>query len=301
VPPAKKNNEVKLDRIGGRFLVPAGKKVSLTRDFKTSISLAGFTKQDLSDKLTEGVQLLAAEQDKLYAQNQYALLVILQAMDAAGKDSTIKHVMSGVNPQGCQVYSFKAPSTEELDHDYLWRCARLLPERGNIGIFNRSYYEEVLVTRVHPQILNKQQLPAALIDKKIWQRRFEEMNNFEKYLVNNGIIVLKFFLHVSKEEQRKRFLARIDRKDKNWKFSADDARDRKLWDDYADAYEDCLGQTSTKSAPWHVIPADDKPFTRLAVANIMYETLKGLKLQYPRIDKEQRQELLNAKEFLSLE
>ena len=237
----------------------------------------------------------------LYAQNTYALLIVLQAMDAAGKDGTIKHVMSGVNPQGCQVFSFKSPSAEELDHDYLWRSFKALPERGNIGIFNRSYYEEVLIVRVHREILEKQQLPPEAKKKDIWERRFEEINNFEKYLVRNGIIVLKFFLNVSKSEQKKRFLDRINRPEKNWKFSVSDAKERGFWDDYQKAYEDIFNNTSTKWAPWYIIPADHKWFTRFTVANIICDKLKSLNLAYPTVSEEHKQELLKAKEMLENE
>jgi PPK2 family polyphosphate:nucleotide phosphotransferase len=222
-------------------------------------------------------------------------------MDAAGKDGTIKHVMSGVNPQGCQVFSFKAPSSEELDHDYLWRCFRALPERGRIGIFNRSYYEEVLIARVHPEILAGQQLPESLKDKQIWNRRFEEINNFEKYLVNNGIIVLKFFLNVSKQAQKKRFLERIDLPEKNWKFSAGDAKERAFWDDYMNAYEDMFNHTSTEWAPWHIIPADHKWFTRLAVATVITNQLKSLNLKYPTVNEAHKKDLVEAKALLEAE
>jgi len=213
-------------------------------------------------------------------------------MDAAGKDGAIKHVMSGVNPQGCQVYSFKAPSAEELDHDYLWRSARRLPERGRIGIFNRSYYEEVLVVRVHPAFLDAQQLPDSA-RPMIWERRFEQINAFEKYWVENGIVVLKFFLNVSKEEQRQRFLARIDEPEKNWKFATADVKERGFWDEYQRAYQDCLNHTSTEWAPWHVVPADRKWFTRLAVSEIIVRTLKRLNLRYPEVSKQRRRELLS--------
>lgn len=282
-------------------MVRPGKKLNLRKDFDPGWIPREAGKQEAADLLDQGVQLLAEYQDKLYAQNSYAMLVIFQAMDAAGKDGTIKHVMSGINPQGCEVSSFKAPSAEELDHDYLWRSARRLPERGRIGIFNRSYYEEVLVVRVHPGILEKQQLPAKLKDKKIWKRRFQEINNFEEYLVNNGIEVVKFFLNVSKEEQKKRFLERIDRPEKNWKFSSADARERAFWDLYADAYEDCLQHTSTQHAPWYVVPADNKWFTRLAVANVLYHRLKALKLRYPEVGDEQRATLAEARTLLMTE
>jgi PPK2 family polyphosphate:nucleotide phosphotransferase len=216
----------------------------------------------------------------------------------AGKDNTIKHVMSGINPQGCQVHSFKAPSTEELNHSYLWRCSKALPERGKIGIFNRSYYEEILVTRVHPEILEQRPLSVSLIDNNIWKRRFEEINNFEKYLVDNGTVVLKFFLNVSKEEQKDRFLERINRPEKNWKFSVNDAKERSFWNDYMTVYEDMFNHTSTKYAPWYIIPADRKWFTRLVVAGIIYTKLQELDLKYPKVSKEKHQELLQAKAML---
>jgi PPK2 family polyphosphate:nucleotide phosphotransferase len=282
------------------FLVPPGTTVSLksydpayTGDFKD--------KAEAQVKLQADVERLGAYQDILYAQNTFALLLIFQAMDAAGKDSTIKHVMSGVNPQGCQVYSFKAPSAEELDHDYLWRSFKALPERGRIGIFNRSYYEEVLIVRVHPQILAQQQLPKLPKGDRIWQQRFEEINCFEKYLVNNGIIVLKFFLNVSKAEQKQRFLERINLPEKNWKFSASDAQERQHWDDYMNAYEDVLQYTSTEHAPWYIVPADRKWFTRLVVADVIVSKLKALNLQYPQLKAEHLQELAKAKEILERE
>lgn len=262
---------------------------------------AGLKKADVEGALQIGIDRLAYYQDILYAQNTYALLIVLQAMDAAGKDGVIKHVMSGLNPQGCQVFSFKAPSAEELDHDYLWRSFKALPERGRIGIFNRSYYEEVLVVRVHPEILEKQQLPPEAKGKKIWQQRFEEINNFEKYLVDNGVLVLKFFLNVSKDEQKRRFLDRIDRPEKNWKFSTADAKERLLWDDYMHAYEDLFTHTSTKWAPWHIIPADRKWFSRLTVAYFIHEKLKSLNLAYPTVSDAHREELLKVKAMLESE
>ena len=233
------------------------------------------------DAIGEGIRKLSEQQDKLYAQDTYALLIILQALDAPGKDSTIKHVMSGVNPQGVSVTSFKQPSAEELDHDYLWRHAKALPERGTIGIFNRSYYEEVLVVRVHPELLDREQIPPHLKDRNIWNRRYEEINGFEKYLVNNGIIVLKFFLNVSRDEQKKRFLERVEEPEKNWKFSAADIQERKHWEEYMDAYQDMFNATSTPYAPWYIIPADHKWFTRLAVTAIIQATLDRLNLAYP--------------------
>ncbi len=227
-----------------------------------------------------------------------AVLLIFQAMDAAGKDSAIKHVMSGINPQGCQVQSFKAPSNEELDHDYLWRCTRWLPERGRIGIFNRSYYEEVLVVRVHPEFLQRQKLPASLVTKKIWENRFDDIRNFERYLTRNGVLILKFFLHLSKKEQKKRFLDRIEQSDKNWKFSAADVHERKFWSDYQSANEEMIQQTASKAAPWYVVPADNKWFTRAVVAASVVEAIASLDLKYPQLDDAQMKELKAAKKKL---
>ena len=283
------------------FLVPPGKKIRL-KDYDTAYTGKFKDKSEAAETLTSDIKRLAKLQDVLYAQNTHALLVIFQAMDAAGKDGTIRHVMSGVNPQGTQVYSFKAPSPEELDHDYLWRSFKALPERGRIGIFNRSYYEEVLVVRVHPEILGFQQLPAETKDnKKIWRNRFEEINNFEHYLVRNGIHVLKFFLNVSKEEQKQRFLARINTPEKNWKFSVNDAKERAFWDDYMHAFEDAFNHTSTEWAPWHIIPADHKWFTRAAVADIIISKLKSLDLSYPQLSEAHMQNLQKAKELLESE
>ena len=251
--------------------------------------------------LQEGVKRLSRQQSLLYAQDTHAVLVIFQAMDAAGKDGAVRHVLSGVNPQGVQVFSFKAPSAEERDHTYLWRSMKALPERGRIGIHNRSYYEEVLVARVHKEILAAQQLPERLKDKGIWTRRFREINNFEQYLVDNGMLVLKFFLHVSKEEQRRRFLARIEEEDKNWKFSIGDAKERTFWDDYMAAYEDMLSHTSTEHAPWYVVPADNKWFTRLAVSAILGEKLEELDLKFPSVDEAKKAELQQVKKLLLAE
>jgi PPK2 family polyphosphate:nucleotide phosphotransferase len=292
---------MKLDKLPHLLQVTPGSKVSLSKHHSTKLKLPGLTKLEAKSLLQDGTALLAEYQDKLYAQNNYALLIILQAPDAAGKDGTIKHVMSGLNPQGCQVTSFKAPSSEELDHDYLWRCAKKLPERGNIGIFNRSYYEEVLIARVHPEILARQQLPKELIDDNIWKRRFEEINNFEKYLVNNGTLVVKFFLNISKEEQKRRFLERLDLPNKNWKFSLSDAKERTYWHDYVKAYEDCFNHTSTKWAPWYIIPADSKPFARIAVGYIIYDILRSLNPKYPKVSKAQKEVLLQAKAVLEQE
>jgi PPK2 family polyphosphate:nucleotide phosphotransferase len=291
----------KIDQLYDMLLVPPGKKISLKKDYDPGYTGDLVKKKEARELLAGGILQLAEQQNKLYAQNNYALLIVLQAMDAAGKDGVIKHVMSGVNPQGVQVYSFKAPSAEELDHTYLWRNFKALPERGRIGIFNRSYYEEVLVARVHPEILDRQQLPPQLKDKGIWKRRFQEINNFEEYLVSNGTVVLKFFLNLSKEEQKKRFLERIERPEKNWKFSSADAGERQRWGDYQAAYEDMLNHTSTGHAPWYVVPADHKWFSRLAVGGVILQTLRELKLAYPTIDEVQQQELLKAKDMLESE
>ncbi|WP_375507207.1 polyphosphate kinase 2 family protein [uncultured Nostoc sp.] len=283
------------------FIVPPGSKISLKKNYDPAYKTEFHEKADAATKLQADIERLANYQNILYAQNTYALLIIFQAMDAAGKDSTIKHVTSGVNPQGFQVFSFKGPNAEELDHDYLWRTTKALPERGRIGIFNRSYYEEALVVRVHPEILKKQQLPHLPERNKIWKQRFEEINNFEKYLVNNGVIILKFFLNVSKAEQKKRFLERIDFPKKNWKFSDSDARERAFWDDYMNAYEEVFNNTSTEWAPWYIIPADRKWFTRLTVANIICTKLQELNLQYPTVSEEHKQQLLQAKRILEQE
>jgi PPK2 family polyphosphate:nucleotide phosphotransferase len=253
------------------------------------------------EALQTGVAALAELQDMLYAQDRWALLVVFQAMDAAGKDGAIKHVMSGVNPQGCQVASFKAPSAEELDHDYLWRCNRNLPERGRIGIFNRSYYEEVLVLRVHQDLLGKQKLPPERIDKDIWKERYRDIRAYERYLNANGVVVRKFFLNVSRAEQKRRFLERIDNAEKNWKFSAADARERAYWDDYMKAYEEAVRETSTPESPWFVVPADNKWFTRIVVAAAIIETLDSLGLHYPNVDKARVNDLLEARKTLMKE
>jgi PPK2 family polyphosphate:nucleotide phosphotransferase len=253
------------------------------------------------EALQRGIEVLAELQDMLYAQDRWAVLLIFQAMDAAGKDGAIKHVMSGVNPQGCQVYSFKAPTSEDLDHDYLWRCAKVLPERGRIGIFNRSYYEETLVVRVHEALLAKQKLPGELVGKDIWRERFRDIRGWERYLANNGVVVRKFFLHVSRKEQKRRFLERIENKEKNWKFSAADARERGFWKDYMRAYEDMIRNTATKQAPWYVVPADNKWFTRVVVAAAVIETLASLGLHYPKVGKEQLAELARVKKTLLAE
>ena len=255
----------------------------------------------MKEALEKGIETLSHLQEVLYAQDNWSLLVIFQAMDAAGKDGAIKHVMSGINPQGCQVSSFKAPSSEELDHDFLWRCAKKLPERGRIGIFNRSYYEEVLVVRVHDHLLQKQRLPAKLITKKIWDERMEDIRNFEKHLSRNGTKVIKIFLNVSEEEQKARFLERINEPSKNWKLSYDDIKERGYWDEYMKVYEDMIQKTSTKEAPWYVIPADNKVYARLAVASAMIKALEDMELSYPKISEEERARLEGLKTFLSEE
>jgi len=245
-----------------------------------------------------GVEALAQLQDMLYAQDSWAVLLIFQAMDAAGKDGTIKHVMSGINPQGCEVTSFKAPSPEDLDHDYLWRCAKHLPARGHIGIFNRSYYEETLVVRVHPEMLERQKIPPELVGKDIWKERFKDIRGFERYLTRNGVVVRKFFLHVSKKEQRRRFLERLENPEKNWKFSASDLKEREFWDDYMEAYEDMIRHTATEDAPWYVVPADNKWFTRVVVAAAVVSTLGSLDLAYPKVGSEKLKALAAAKRAL---
>ena len=251
--------------------------------------------------LQVGVTALAALQDMLYAQDQWAALLIFQAMDAAGKDGAIKHVMSGVNPQGCQVASFKAPSPEELDHDYLWRCQKQLPERGRIGIFNRSYYEEVLVVRVHPEFLEKQRIPATLLDRNVFGRRFADIRAYERYLTGNGVLVRKFFLHVSRDEQKRRFLERLEDPDKNWKFSASDAAERAHWKEYMRAYEEMIRATATPEAPWYVVPADNKWFARVVVASAVVDALASLELRYPKVGKSKQAELTNARKALLAE
>lgn len=248
--------------------------------------------------LAEGIEALAELQERLYAQDRRSVLLIFQAMDAAGKDGAIKHVMSGINPQGCQVFSFKAPTSEDLDHDYLWRCLKCLPERGRIGIFNRSYYEETLVVRVHPELLEKQKLPPELVTKHIWDERFEDIRNLEQYLSRNGVIVRKFFLHVSKKEQLSRFLSRLDEPSKNWKFSTADAEEREYWGDYMKAYEDMIRNTATEDSPWYVVPADNKWFTRIVVAAAVIDTLSSLDLHFPKVDAAKRQELANVRDAL---
>lgn len=283
------------------FLVPENKQVNLA-DYPTDFTGDYTDKEQAVKDLEKNIKRLSEMQDVLWAQDVQSLLIIFQAMDAAGKDSAIKHVMSGLNPQGVHVTSFKQPSAQDLDHDYLWRSMKELPERGRIGIFNRSYYEEVLVVRVHPAILQNQKLPPPVkTDKNIWQKRFKQIRNFEEYLAENGIYVLKFFLNVSKKEQKKRFLARIKEADKNWKFSASDAKERGFWKDYMKAYTETIENTSTKNAPWYIVPADNKWFTRIAVSEIIIEKLESLDLHYPKVTKEHQASLLEAKKMLETE
>lgn len=263
-----------------------------------TLDLKSEDKPRAKEALASGIQALAYLQDMLYAHDRWSVLLIFQAMDAAGKDGAIKHVMSGINPQGCQVFSFKGPSSEDLDHDYMWRCLKCLPERGRIGIFNRSYYEETLAVRVHPEFLAKQKLPPDLTGDKIWKGRFKDIRNFERYLKRNGTIVCKFFLHLSKEEQRQRFLRRIDDPNRNWKFSANDAKEREYWKDYMNAYEETIRNTATKHAPWYVVPADNKWFTRAVVAAAVIDAMASLDLAYPKVDKRQLEELETVKQSL---
>jgi PPK2 family polyphosphate:nucleotide phosphotransferase len=270
----------------GDFRVPGGEKVRLKK-WPTCIKPVYKSEKDYKKRLQQHVKELSSLQQLLYATDQYSLLLIFQAMDAAGKDGAISHVLSGINPQGCEVHSFKHPSAEELQHDFLWRTTCRLPARGRIGVFNRSYYEEVLIVRVHPEILASEKVPG----KADWKDRFESIVDLENHLHRNGTRVLKFFLHLSKEEQRKRFLARIDHPDKNWKFSQDDVAERKYWNEYMEAYEDCLSSTSTRSAPWHVVPADDKLNARLIISGIVIEALRSLKMSYPEVTAERRKEL----------
>ena len=289
----------KLDKLIRRYRVTDGEGFRLKDiDPGDTHGLKSEFKTRAKTLLDQGVKWLAAEQDKLYAQDRWSVLLIFQAMDAAGKDGAIKHVMSGINPQGCQVSSFKAPSSEDLDHDFLWRCVKALPERGRIGIFNRSYYEECLVVRVHEELLARQKLPPKLVAKGIWKERFEDISAFERYLARNGTLILKFFLHVSRNEQKKRFLERLDEPDKNWKFSTADAKERGYWNDYMKAYEDLIRGTASPHAPWYVVPADNKWFTRLIVAAAIVDEIDKLDLAYPKVDKDKRRELAAVREML---
>lgn len=295
----KKELLKRVKRFTKPYRITDGKEFKLKHiDPADTLDLKSEDKPKAQEALKNGIELLAELQDKLYAQDRWSVLLIFQAMDAAGKDGAIKHVMSGINPQGCQVFSFKAPTSEDLDHDYLWRCIKCLPERGRIGIFNRSYYEETLVVRVHEEILTKQKLPERLVTKNIWDERFQDIRNFEKYLSRNGTIVRKFFLHVSEEEQKKRFLERIDNPEKNWKFSSADAKERGHWEEYMKAYEDMIRNTATKHSPWYVVPADNKWFTRLVVAAAVIDALASLDLEYPEVGEEKLKELAEAKKLL---
>lgn len=290
------------ETLAAPFRVTGGKKFSLAAyNPADTLHLDEGDRKRAKKALASGVEELTRLQDMLYAQDRWAVLLVFQAMDAAGKDGAIKHVMSGINPQGCQVYSFKAPTSEDLDHDYLWRCLKCLPERGRIGIFNRSYYEETLVVRVHENFLAGQKLPPKLVTKKIWDQRFEDIRNVEKYLANNGVAICKFFLHVSKDEQKKRFLERLDDPDKNWKFSANDAKERVHWDEYMKAYEETIRNTATEYAPWYVVPADNKWFTRTVVAAAVIRTIAGLDLHYPKVDASKLKELDAARQSFNAE
>ena len=288
---------MKVGKLAKTYRVDSGKQFRL-KDFDPADTAHWRSKDHAESALQEGIARTAEMQDKLFAQDRWAVLLIFQAMDAAGKDGAIKHVMSGVNPQGCQVYSFKQPSERELQHDFLWRTTRHLPERGRIGIFNRSYYEEVLVVRVHPELLENGKLPPPLITKDIWNERFEDIRKFEKHMTRDGTVIRKFFLNISKDEQKRRFLARLEEPEKNWKFSATDIRERKYWNDYQEAYEDMIRNTAAKDAPWYVVPADHKWFTRLVISAVIVDTLEELDLSYPKVDPAKRKELEAAKEEL---
>jgi PPK2 family polyphosphate:nucleotide phosphotransferase len=288
---------LKTKKLAKSYRIDNGKHFHL-KDFDPADTAHWTSKEHADEALQQDIAKMAELQDKLYAQDNWALLLIFQAMDAAGKDGAVKHVMSGVNPEGCQVYSFKAPSDTELQHDFLWRTTRDLPERGHIGIFNRSYYEEVLVVRVHPEVLKGQKTPPSLVTKHIWDERFEDIRSFERHMARNGTMIRKFFLHLSKGEQKKRFLARLDEPEKNWKFSAADVHEREYWDDYQKAYEEMIQNTATKDAPWYVVPADNKWFTRLVISAAVVEALEEMDLAYPVVDGEKRKQLEAAKKTL---
>ena len=293
---------MKIDKLLKRYRIEHGKHFSLKdHDPADTHGLGSELKPQAKELLADGVKELSRLQDVLAAQDRWGLLLIFQAMDAAGKDGTIKHVMSGVNPQGVDVASFKGPSAEELHHGYLWRCMKYVPGRGRIGIFNRSYYEEVLVVRIHPEILENQKLPKSLVTKHIWQERFEDIDNFERYLTRNGIAVIKFFLHVSKKEQKRRFLERLDTPDKNWKYSASDVKERQYWNAYQEAYEDMIQHTAKEHAPWYVVPADNKWFTRLVVAQAVVDALEGMNLKYPKVNGGEKAALAEARQQLENE
>jgi PPK2 family polyphosphate:nucleotide phosphotransferase len=288
---------MKTAKLAKSYRIDDGKHFRL-KEFDPADTGRWDSQESAAEKLQKDIARMADLQDKLYAQNRWSLLLIFQAMDAAGKDGTIKHVMSGVNPEGVQVQSFKAPSEAELQHDFLWRTTEHLPERGHIGIFNRSYYEEVLVVRVHPKLLENERIPSSLVTKNIWEERFEDISCFERHMERNGTVIRKFFLHVSKKEQKRRFLARLEEPKKNWKFSADDIRERECWDDYQHAYEQMIRHTATRNAPWYVVPADNKWFTHLVVAAAIVETLEDLDLAYPDVDAVKRKELDAARKLL---
>ncbi len=290
----------KISKLIEPYRVEHGKKFRLN-DFDPADTQGLDLKEEADELLERGVERLSDMQQKLYVQDRWAVLIILQAMDAAGKDSVIRHVMSGISPIGCQVFSFKEPSAEDLSHEFMWRTSKLLPQRGYIGIFNRSYYEEVLVVRVHPHLLAKEHLPKPLVTKKIWKQRFADINAFEEYLDHNGTVVRKFFLNVSKEEQRTRFLSRLDEPHKNWKFSEGDVREREHWNDYMSAYEDMIRHTATPHAPWYVVPADQKWFTRMVVSSVIIDTLESLKLAFPKVDATKQKELDSARKLLLTE
>src|SRR5271154_6326858 len=285
------------ERIAERYRVNKGKKFRL-KDWDAADVGKIDSKEDAEKLLEHGTQLLNTLQQKLWAQDKWALMIILQGMDAAGKDGVVSHVMGGLNPQGCDVWSFKQPSTEELDHDYLWRAHQRVPSRGKIGVFNRSYYEEVLGERGHPKLLAAQHLPEVLLDKRVWEQRYEDINAFEQYLAHNGVVVRKFFLHLSKGEQKKRFVERLDDPQKNWKFSMADIAERGYWKDYQEAYEELIQETSTKHAPWHIVPADNKWYSRLVVSAAIVETLDGLGLEFPVLDRAKKKELEKVRKLL---
>ncbi len=300
--PERENPYMKIEKMLKRYRVEDGKHFRLKdHDPEDTHGLDSEDKAEAKELLSNGVEELSRLQNILAAQDRWGLLMVLQAMDAAGKDGTIKHVMSGVNPQGVQVTSFKTPTQEELQHGYLWRTNQHAPARGTIGIFNRSYYEEVLVVRVHPQVLANEKLPKPLVTKQLWNERYEDINNFERYVTRNGIAVVKFFLHLSKKEQKRRFMERLDTPDKNWKFSAADIRERGFWDDYQQAYEDAIRHTASPHAPWYVIPADNKWFTRLVVAQVVVDVLKKMDLKYPKLSGEQKKDLATARQELTNE
>ena len=288
---------MKTDKLAKTYRVESGKHFRL-KDFDPADTGHWHSKEHAEEALQQGIARTAELQDKLYAQDNWSLLLIFQALDAAGKDGAVKHVMTGVNPQGCQAYSFKVPTETELQHDFLWRTSCAMPERGHIGIFNRSYYEEVLIVRVHPEILTSQKTPASLVGKKIWDERFEDIRCFERHMARSGTVIRKFFLHLSKKEQKQRFLARLDEPEKNWKFSAADIHERKYWDDYQDAYEEMIRNTASDEAPWYVVPADNKWFTRLVISTVLVDTLESLDLSYPKVDAAKRKELEAAKKML---